>query len=341
MSIDNPQLETSSEPVSPGDLLAEERFRQGISVTAVAEALRIADSFVEALERNDIEQLPEPAFIRGYLRNYARLLGISAEDVIARFDRYIGEDGAEAPHLKASVGEPIKSRSHFSPTSFGLTLAGVILVGGLSYFSWNFYQSDTASVVPVVVEQSVQPESLKEVVTQPDPVITGGVLNQDFVPVAEADAEEPAVSPETVSPKTVSLVDELAEPAQTEAIAQEETQPTPLADESETVTTTPVESATDSISQVTELAEPEGGEVRMAVSFREDCWIEIRDANGEIMVSDLKRAGSELMLNVQAPARIRLGNAPGVATMTFDGVPVEISTNKRVASLLLEPAKQG
>ena len=71
MSIDNPQLEASPESVSPGEMLSQERARQGVSVAAVAQALKITESYIVALDQNDFDHLPEPAFVRGYLRNYA------------------------------------------------------------------------------------------------------------------------------------------------------------------------------------------------------------------------------------------------------------------------------
>ncbi|OED40167.1 hypothetical protein ACH42_17690 [Endozoicomonas sp. (ex Bugula neritina AB1)] len=336
MNIDNPQLDEplesiSSGELSPGEMLSQERTRQGVSISTVAEALKITESYIKALDQNDFDHLPEPAFIRGYLRNYARSIGLKPEEVVACFDRYIGENGAEAPYLKAGSDQPIKSRSHFSPAGFGLTLAAAVFVGGLTYFGWNVYRSDS---VPVVAEVPVQVVPDESAISQSP--IAVETLGQDFIPAPELDEmeelaggdSEPLESPEGEFVADPELIDPPV-PSTVSSATTEEVVVEPKAIEAEPQLEKPVQNAL------------QDGEVQLAIRFSEDCWIEVRDAKGGVMVSDLKRAGTQLDLNVLAPVKIRLGNAPGVSEMTFDGVPVEISSGKRVASLLLESAKQG
>jgi cytoskeleton protein RodZ len=97
--------------VSPGEkgigaLLREERERRGLSYRAVAERTRLRPHFLEALEKEEWEVLPPPAFLRGFLRTYARLLSLDEKTVLDLYHRAVpAKDGALSPLIeKAGVG---------------------------------------------------------------------------------------------------------------------------------------------------------------------------------------------------------------------------------------------
>ncbi len=71
--------------ISPGDVLRQRRDRLGWSKDAVAEKLKIRPSFVTALEWNDFDVLPDGPYTLGYYRNYANLLGLPADPIVAAF----------------------------------------------------------------------------------------------------------------------------------------------------------------------------------------------------------------------------------------------------------------
>src|SRR5436305_322397 len=68
-----------SELASFGEELRREREIRGISLKEIADATKISKRFLEAIERNDHKQLPAPAFTRGFVRDYARYLGLNDE----------------------------------------------------------------------------------------------------------------------------------------------------------------------------------------------------------------------------------------------------------------------
>lgn len=63
-------------PLSVGTTLREARISQGLTVADVASSIKFAPRQVEALEADDFSHLPELAFVRGFVRSYARLLQI-------------------------------------------------------------------------------------------------------------------------------------------------------------------------------------------------------------------------------------------------------------------------
>ncbi|ASQ45841.1 helix-turn-helix domain-containing protein [Legionella clemsonensis] len=70
----------------PGMLLARVREKKGYSQEYVAGKLHLRVRVIELLEEDNYQQMPEPVFIKGYLRAYAKLLGIPADPLLATFN---------------------------------------------------------------------------------------------------------------------------------------------------------------------------------------------------------------------------------------------------------------
>ena len=74
----------------PGRMLADARADKKLSVAEVAQQLKLSTGQIEALEADAYDRLPGPVFVRGFVRNYARLLDLDGESLVAtlnmRFD---------------------------------------------------------------------------------------------------------------------------------------------------------------------------------------------------------------------------------------------------------------
>jgi transcriptional regulator with XRE-family HTH domain len=68
-----------------GDMLRNAREKKNLSINAVAEAIRIKPSYLEALEHDEYAALPGPAYITGFLRNYASYLGLHPDDIVQEY----------------------------------------------------------------------------------------------------------------------------------------------------------------------------------------------------------------------------------------------------------------
>lgn len=77
-------------------------------------------------------------------------------------------------------------------------------------------------------------------------------------------------------------------------------------------------------------------EDRLAFTFTDDCWVEVRGADGRNLFSDLGRGGSRLVLVGEGPFHILLGYAPGVE-LAYNGEPLPLAphTRNNVATLVL------
>jgi cytoskeletal protein RodZ len=97
-----------SELASFGEELRREREIRSISLKEIADSTKISKRFLEAIERNDHKTLPAPVFTRGFVREYARYLGLSVEEMVNRYNfAAAGDDRIEkTAHLERLVAPP-------------------------------------------------------------------------------------------------------------------------------------------------------------------------------------------------------------------------------------------
>lgn len=72
-------------------LLKERRIELGKEIAEAAETTRIKGSYLKAIEEEDFSKLPIEVYTKGYIREYAKYLGVYSEDIIASYDSYLDE----------------------------------------------------------------------------------------------------------------------------------------------------------------------------------------------------------------------------------------------------------
>jgi cytoskeleton protein RodZ len=77
---------SGSELASFGEDLRREREIRGISLKEISDATKISKRFLEAIESNDHRALPAPVFTRGFVREYARYVGLNSEEMVNRYN---------------------------------------------------------------------------------------------------------------------------------------------------------------------------------------------------------------------------------------------------------------
>lgn len=102
-STSKPEATQAQAPSAPGPLpgrrLREARERQGLQTADVAERLHLQQAQVEALEHDDYSRFSAPIFISGYVRSYARLLGLDADALV----RALEQEGLEQPPILSEL----------------------------------------------------------------------------------------------------------------------------------------------------------------------------------------------------------------------------------------------
>jgi cytoskeleton protein RodZ len=102
----------------PGEYLKKRRESMGLTHADVAAHLNLRISIIEAIEENNYKHMPKLVFARGYLRSYAKLLGLSGNEIIAAFNKLeYPENPSELPAspLRAGQKKPIKKEHSLIP----------------------------------------------------------------------------------------------------------------------------------------------------------------------------------------------------------------------------------
>lgn len=116
---------------SVGQTLVDERRRQGKSLSDVEAATHVRGRLLEALENGEWEQLPSPAYVKGYIQSYASFLGIPADPLL---EAYRAEIRLAEPPTQTRLLEPVlptREQSHALPMRTGVTIVAVIAVAAL------------------------------------------------------------------------------------------------------------------------------------------------------------------------------------------------------------------
>ena len=132
----DPRLVELLDGRGPGAHLRKVREEANMSVDKVASALMLHPHTLEALEADAYERLPAPAFVRGYLRGYARVLGLPSRPILEMFDR----QGFEPPPLTPDVTE--SQQAHTSDTAVRLVTYAVAVVLVVLVALWWHSQED-------------------------------------------------------------------------------------------------------------------------------------------------------------------------------------------------------
>ncbi len=335
--------ESASDFVGVGDLLRTTREHQGLTLVDVAQALKLTQRQVEALENERFEALPGAAFARGFLRNYARLLGLDPEPLIQSLAQTSGvAPPAELSPISNAHGTLPTGDGALRPSAFPIALIAVLLmlavVGGW-YFDW-FQTAEDPSAGSAVAETPVAPAALTPLVSQPDvaPLVipddapSGGVPDATAPTGAAPTGTAPTgTAPVGSAPAVAPLTPVPAAPVPAQAPQSNTATPVAanavVAPASAPVAPKPVAEAP---------AEP-AMSARLVFRFGKESWVEVRDASGEIIFSRTNRAGSVQEVSGKPPYRLVVGNAKSVE-LEYAGKPVDLAphTNVSVARLTLE-----
>ncbi|MDZ4202705.1 MAG: DUF4115 domain-containing protein [Gallionella sp.] len=148
--------------VLPGRTLREARERLGLTIADVALQTKLASRQIEALEQDDFHRLPELPFVRGFVRSYAKILGLEAQPLLDSLP--LSKDLVK-PLVSASVEVPFPtplSRQQQNLIWLGAALLLAVLVVVVAV--WNFTAPPTDEVKAELAQQVELPVSLPAVV---------------------------------------------------------------------------------------------------------------------------------------------------------------------------------
>ena len=118
--------------MSPGPLLKAERLAQGMSEREAADRLNWMPDYVAVIESDKYERLRNPAFARGYVKAYARLVGLNTDELVASFDR-IRAENASNNEARMKETKPL----HLQKTGLGVVVGLGIFLLTIVFMWWR------------------------------------------------------------------------------------------------------------------------------------------------------------------------------------------------------------
>jgi transcriptional regulator with XRE-family HTH domain len=172
-----------------GEDLRAAREARNLSLSDVSERIHIRSVYLQSLEDEDWGAIAAPVYVRGFLRTYARFLGVDAEAAVAKFNDAIPEASHTAPPSR-----PGTARSARGGPSIWLWIASVAAIVLVGFVGYNYYELQR--------DQSSAPSALggSEPSARPAPGETG---HKPVLRTAAAPQPAPQASANTVAVRLV------------------------------------------------------------------------------------------------------------------------------------------
>ena len=210
---------------SIGEFFRQVRETKGLTIDEVASKTRIRTDFVKALEDGNFAKLPDQVFARGFVRSYARSLGLDEDDAIHRFTQSAGayyDKQGERERLKVRQAEEERKRkSNRKAVAIAIGIAVLTLIFLLSREQSSLLvrrsnsdlpaSASKRTALPIPESQDAPPSKQAEAILPAPPVPKTKPSEPPVVP-AKATVDN-NVAPVTVPASTASVVPELAAPA--------------------------------------------------------------------------------------------------------------------------------
>ncbi len=331
-----------------GARLKAAREEQGISLGDMEARSRLSVAQLKALEAENLALLPEPVYVRAFIRNVANVLRIDAAPLIADYSARYGTASAPSGILPLTdvSHEPVISRTgnHRLMRLLGTVVLLVALVTGAWYAftdeggirsqiieritgraagdtnstatteaakvaeATGMKQSSSQSTTPMVAPAPVAP-----VIAPVSGSTAGGTPNANTVPSTPNTTPEGAVAAGASQAQT-------SEPTKSGPVEQPST--------AATQTSTPV-AATDNDKHSKPVAKS-ADEHQVVLRVSANSWIEVIGRGGERIFSREMTAGSSTTLVVTTGARFTIGNSPATV-MTVDGNKFDVASHAKGA----------
>ncbi|QJI44403.1 helix-turn-helix domain-containing protein [Pseudomonas sp. ADAK2] len=316
--------------VNPGETLRQARESNGWSLAEVALKLNLTVNSLGNLEAGAFDKLPGHTFARGYIRAYAKLLGMDQTVLVQQFDQSTGTDSQGSNvHSLGRIEEPVRV-SHTILRIVSLLLLIAVIGGGFVWWQdqTSLRTKDLATLAPEHVEVEGadgttqihpldEPEDQAVAEGQTEAGTTLALPQSETSSEAPAEAEATAPTPAPVAPAaTPAAPVHNAAPVVAAPVAPAPAAPAPTV-------AAPVAPAAVAPT-ATAAAAPVAGQGQVQLLFTADCWTQVTDGSGKVLLSGLKRKGENISVSGKPPFAVRLGFARG-AQVSYNGQVVDVA----------------
>jgi cytoskeleton protein RodZ len=283
------------------------------------------------LEAGAFDKLPGHTFARGYIRAYAKLLGMDQTVLVQQFDQSTGTDSQGSNvHALGRIEEPVRV-SHTILRIVSLLLLIAVIGGGFVWWQdqTSLRTKDLTSLAPEHVEVEGadgttqihpidEPEDQAVEENQADTSTTLALPQSETTAESTgAEGAAPATTPTAPAATPTAPVHTPAPVVATPATPAPNVPATPAP-----TVTAPVVPVAPAASA--EAVAPVAGDGQVQLQFSADCWAQVTDGRGKVIFSGLKHKGDSVSVSGKPPLNVRLGVARA-AQVSYNGQPVDIA----------------
>ncbi|MFJ2365855.1 RodZ domain-containing protein [Pseudomonas sp. NPDC087697] len=314
--------------VNPGETLRQAREGNGWSLAEVALKLNLTVNSLKNLEDGAFDKLPGHTFARGYIRAYAKLLGMDQAVLVQQFDQHTGTDSQGSNvHSLGRIEEPTRV-SHTILRIVSLLLLIAVVGGGFVWWQdqTSLRTKDLIGLSPehVEVEGADGTTQIHPLDEPEDQAVVEG-QTEAGTPLALPEGPATAEVKATVeAPAPAAPVAPVIVPTAPVVVPTARTAPAPVV----ATPVAPVAPAAPAPAPVVAAASapaaPVAGAGQVRIQFSADCWTQVTDGNGKVLLSGLKRKGETADVSGKPPFAVRLGYAHG-AQISYNGQVVDVA----------------
>lgn len=297
-----------------GETLRDARQQRGLDLDMVANELMIRRFYLEALENGSFKDLPERVYATGFVRNYSQYLGLDAAQAVEQFKREAYGTRSGNYQVELVMPEPVTQT--VMPGRSAILSACIVLAAIVS----GIVVANREHGSDVAVPSIPAPASALDVTvpTLPEaPEAAADTATDTLPPDISAPTEAPLFEAPTPPP---SAVETPAAPApDTDTAPAPGANATPATDTAGT-TATAAAATTNAPAAAGVVAAAPAMTGRVVVEAVQSAWVEIKDAKGVILFTNILKAGQLLPIPDQKGVTLTTGNAGGLRILV-DGKP--------------------
>ncbi len=298
---------------SLGSLLKSYREQNGHDIYEVAEALCLSPEIVTSLEKEDFDSLPEPPYVRGYLRSYAKFSNIDPQEIVDLYEEQRGADPQDLEyHFKPKRNNLTKPTISSSAIRLGVIALLLVGLAALSMIpavnswvteTWAGFSKQTmdknyASAEPIAAENQF---------TIPAP-LPGEETAQAEENTESSAGNDTTTTNNSVDGSTDQNSNKNNDKKQGDVDKDGNNKPDDKEKNSATDTASADEKANNSDGEITEAKEG----TKLKFVFKKEVWMRIKDKNKKTVFESLSPAGEEKEIILKKPMTFRIGNAQGI-----------------------------
>ncbi len=306
MREDDKKSTTSNPEI--GAPLKNARIAAAFTIEQVAARMNLDADIIFSIEEGDFNRHLSPAFYRGYLRTYANLMSLPADEIIDNYNAFIQQDSLTShitPTFENDVVAYFNQKKSTSIKYLVISLIILALVGGSFVIYQTFFKAEfehkNASLQQPTVSQPLENSTHSHSESS----------NYKSIPlVIDAETEASEDTQSSLNTKPSAKLPATTSTRAQDTLMQKQSAQLPALATSQT-------GAQQSLAG----SKP----AHLQINFSGDCWVKITDATGEVLAHGMKHAGKNMFLAGQTPFKLILGDASAVE-IKLDEKAVDLSS---------------